>query len=130
MNAAIGTADGVYIVDLDDETIVAHDADAELPAPPALELTLPRVLAAAVAGSTVVALVDRRPPLLVSYDAGRTWREAGGGLPRGRAVAIAERDPDVVLFAARNRLYLSQDGGRFWRVLGLELPEIERLSLD
>jgi hypothetical protein len=130
MNAEVGTADGVYLVDLEDETILAHDADAELSAPlVALETGLPRVVAAAASGSTVVAVVDRRPPLVVSYDAGRTWREAGGGLPRGRAVAIAADDPDLVLYAARNRLYLSQDGGRFWRVLGVELPKIERIAL-
>ena len=27
---------------------------------------------------------------MVSNDAGRTWRESGGGLPAGRAVAIGE----------------------------------------
>ena len=60
-------------------------------------------------------MIDRRPPLVVSNDAGRTWRESGGGLPPGRAVAIGDDDPDLVLYAARNRLYLSEDGGRFWR---------------
>jgi hypothetical protein len=130
MIAEVGTSDGVYLVDLEDETILAHDAGAELPAPPAIELTLPRVVAAAASGPTVVAVVDRRPPLVVSYDAGRTWREAGGGLPPGRAVAIFEDDPDLVLYAARNRLYLSQDGGRFWRALGVELPEIRALAFD
>jgi photosystem II stability/assembly factor-like uncharacterized protein len=130
MRAVVGTADGVYLIDLEDETILAHDPDDEVPAPAAVELSLPRVVAAAAAGSTVVALVDRRPPLLVSHDAGRTWREAGGGLPRGRAVAIADDDPDLVLYAARNRLYLSQDGGRFWRAVGVELPAIERIALD
>jgi photosystem II stability/assembly factor-like uncharacterized protein len=129
MNAEVGTADGVYLVDLDDETILAHDEEAELPAPADLKLGLPLVVGAAASGSTIVAVVDRRPPLLVSYDAGRTWREAGGGLPRGRAVAIADDDPDLVLYAARNRLYLSQDGGRFWRVLGIELPEIEGIEI-
>jgi hypothetical protein len=74
-------------------------------------------------GSTVVLLVDRRPPLMVSHDAGRTWSERGSGLPRGRAVALGVR-PDDVLFAARNRLYVSRDGGRFWRAVGVELPEI------
>lgn len=130
MRAAVGTTDGVYLVDLEDETILAHDPDDEVPAPPTLELGLPRVVAAAASGATVVALVDRRPPLLVSYDAGRTWREAGGGLPRGRAIAIAENDPDLVLYAARNRLYLSTDGGRFWRALGVELPKIEVVAFD
>ena len=55
-------------------------------------------------------------------DAGRTWREAGGGLPAGFAVAIADDNPDYVVYAARNRLYLSEDGGRFWRSLAPELP--------
>ena len=130
MRAEVGTADGVFLVDLEDETILAHDADAELPVPPAVEVGLPRVVGAAASGSTVVAVVDRQPPLMVSYDAGRTWREAGGGLPRGRAVAIADDDPDLVLYAARNRLYLSRDGGRFWRALGVELPEIRGIAFD
>ena len=74
-------------------------------------------------------IVDRRPPLVVSTDAGVTWREAGGGLPRGRAVAIAPDDPDVVLYGARNRLYLSTDGGTLWRGLAPELPEIEAVAV-
>ena len=88
------------------------------------------MVAAAASGSTVVAVVDRRPPLVVSHDAGRTWRESGAGLPRGRAVAVADDDPDLVLYAARNRLYLSTDGGRFWRALTVELPEIQRIELE
>jgi hypothetical protein len=97
--------------------------------PAEVELSLPLLVSAAATGSMVVAVVDRRPPLVVSNDAGRTWREAGGGLPPVRAVAIGEDDPDVVLYAARNRLYLSTDGGRFWRALVIELPEIEALQL-
>jgi photosystem II stability/assembly factor-like uncharacterized protein len=128
VNALVGTADGVYLVDLEDETVLGLGAEKELPPPAEVDVPLPRVVAAAAAGSTVVAVVDRRPPLLVSYDAGRTWREAGGGLPAGRAVAIAEDDPDLVLYAARNRLYVSRDGGRFWRALAVELPEIERVA--
>jgi hypothetical protein len=77
----------------------------------------------------VIVVVDRRPPLAVSNDAGRTWRESGGGLPPGRAVAIAEDDPDYVLYGARNRLYLSTSGGVFWRALAPELPEIEAVAL-
>lgn len=95
-----------------------------------VELSLPRLVAAAASGSTVVAIVDRRPPLLVSGDAGATWREAGGGLPPGFAVAIDPDDPDRVLYAARNRLYVSTDGGRFWRSLEPELPDIEAVGFS
>ncbi len=115
------TAEGALAVDLDAEEVLG-DTEPFEPERPAL--SLPRVVAAAEAGSTVVAVVARRPPLLVSNDAGSTWREAGGGLPPGFAVAIDETDPDRVVYAARNRLYLSVDGGRFWRGLELELPDI------
>ena len=130
MRAAVGTVDGVFLVDLEDETIMPLGAGEELPQRPPVEVSLPLLVDAAGSGSTVVAVVDRRPPLVVSHDAGRTWHEAGGGLPRGRAVAIAENDPDVVLFAARNRLYLSRDGGRFWSALTVELPEIQSVAFD
>jgi hypothetical protein len=77
----------------------------------------------------VVAVVDAKPPLLVSHDAGTTWRDSGRGLPAVRAVAIDDLDPDVVVLATRNRLYLSRDGGLFWTALAVELPEIETLAL-
>jgi photosystem II stability/assembly factor-like uncharacterized protein len=127
MRALVGTVDGVFEVDLEEEVVLgAADVHVERPT---LEVELPRLIAAAAAGSTVIAVVDRRPPLAVSNDAGRTWRESGGGLPAGRAVAIADDDPDYVLYAARNRLYVSTDGGRFWRSLAPELPEIEAIEL-
>ena len=78
-------------------------------------------------GSAIVLLLDRRPPLMVSQDRGQTWSERGGGLPRGRAVALGDH-PDHVLFAGRNRLYVSTDGGRFWRSVGVELPEIDDIA--
>ncbi|MGB2876316.1 MAG: hypothetical protein WBB76_12705 [Gaiellaceae bacterium] len=128
MRALVRTVDGVFELDLEEETVLGRtDAEVE---PARLELSLPRFVAAAASGSTVIAVVDRRPPLMVSNDAGRTWREAGGGLPAGRAVAIGDDDPDYVLYAARNRLYLSEDGGRFWRSLAPELPVIEAVALD
>ena len=77
----------------------------------------------------MVAVVDARPPMLVSHDAGMTWRESGRGLPPGTAVAIAWWDPDLLVYAARNRLYVSRDGGVFWTALAVELPEIEALAL-
>ena len=86
------------------------------------------MVAAAASGSTVVAVLDRKPPLAVSHDAGTTWSEAGRGLPPGRAIAIRDDDPDTMLYAARNRLYLSSDGGRFWHALALELPEIAAVA--
>jgi len=127
--ASVKTTDGVALVDLDEEGLVALEPDAPFePAAPAA-VSLPLLVAAAAAGSTVVAVVDTKPPLAVSYDAGVTWRESGRGLPPGRAVAVSADDPDVVLYATRNRLYLSRDGGRFWRGLSLELPEIEAVAL-
>jgi hypothetical protein len=123
----VQTVDGVVDVDLDEEEVLGLDADEQLEPPPAVPLSLPRVVAAAEAGSTVVAVVETKPPLLVSHDAGRTWRDSGRGLPPGRAVAIAD-DPDVVVYATRNRLYVSRDGGRFWHGLAVELPEIEALG--
>jgi hypothetical protein len=127
VRAFVATVDGVFEVDLEDEVVLgAADVHVERST---LEVSLPRVVAAAASGSKVIAVVDRRPPLAVSNDAGRTWLESGGGLPAGRAVAIAEDDPDYVVYAARNRLYLSSDGGRFWRALAPELPEIEAVEL-
>jgi hypothetical protein len=122
MNAAVRTVDGAWVVDLETEELLP----AEIDPPPRMqvEVTLPLVVATAAAGATIVAVVDRRPPLAVSRDAGVTWSEAGGGLPKGTAIAIDENNPDRMLFAARNRLFVSVDGGRFWQALTLELPEI------
>lgn len=88
-----------------------------------------RALDVDAVGSTIVVLLERRPPLLVSTDSGTTWSERGSGLPAGRAVAVGE-NPDLVLFGARNRLYVSRDGGRFWRAVGVELPEIRDVAWD
>lgn len=127
MRALVRTVDGVFEVDLDEELVLGPaDVDVE---PEAIRVSLPLVAASAASGSTVIAVVDRRPPLAISNDAGRTWREAGGGLPPGRAIALAWDDPDFVLYAARNRLYVSENGGLFWRALAPELPEIEAVAL-
>ncbi|MCP9484895.1 MAG: hypothetical protein MSC30_03455 [Gaiellaceae bacterium MAG52_C11] len=123
MIAYVRTIEGTFALDLEDELVLGTAGELDSTCP--VELNLPRLVAAAASGSAVVAVVDRRPPLLVSRDAGATWREAGGGLPPGYAVAIDPDDPDRVLYAARNRLYLSTDGGRFWRGLEPELPDIE-----
>jgi hypothetical protein len=124
--AHVRTADGVFAVDVEDEVVVG-DVEATVDVE-RLGLELPRLVAASQAGATVVAVVDRRPPLVVSYDAGVTWTESGGGLPAGFDVAVDPADPDRVLFAARNRLYLSTDGGRFWRSLEPELPDVEAVD--
>jgi hypothetical protein len=124
--ALVATVDGAFAVDLEDGTVLR--ADAFVPAPEPV-LNLPRLVFAASAGATVVAVVATKPPLLVSHDAGATWRASGRGLPPGRAIAIAEDDPDTMLFAARNRLYLSRDGGVFWTAVAGDLPEITAVSL-
>ena len=128
MIALVETAQGVISIDLEDETVLTVAAGAALERPPEVSVGLPRVLAAVASGSTIVCLVDAKPPLLVSYDAGQTWRESGRGLPPGRAVAIADDNPDQLLYASSDRLYLSTDGGRFWRALELEFEGIEAIA--
>ena len=122
MIAAVATVEGVVLVDVEEEALLGPGD--ELPAADAPRVELPRVVATAGTGATIVAIVERRPPLAISNDAGATWREAGGGLPAGFAVAVADDDPDRMLYAARNRLYVSTNGGIFWRALALELPDI------
>jgi hypothetical protein len=127
VRASVRTVEGTFEVDLAEEEVVGDGIDFE---PPSVNVQLPRVVAAAASGATVVAVVDRRPPLAISNDAGSTWREAGGGLPPGFAIAVNDESPDVMLFAARNRLYLSENGGIFWRALVPELPDIEAVQFD
>jgi hypothetical protein len=124
--AAVGTLAGVFLVDVEAEELLGDGT--EVPAAARPDVALPRVVAAAQSGSTVVAVVERRPPLMLSNDGGVTWREAGGGLPPGFAVAIAEDEPDRMLYAARNRLYVSTNGGVFWSSLPFELPDIDSVA--
>ena len=123
VECAIGTVE----VDLDEDEVVDDSAEAVPPtSPPAVDL--PLVVAAAAHGSTVIAVVDRRPPLVVSTDGGLTWREAGAGLRPGVAVAISPDHPDLVVYATSERLHVSRDGGRFWTALTVELPEITSVA--
>jgi hypothetical protein len=137
VTARVGCDDGVYLVELGDDAtadqIVAHEPGEAIERGRPLELVPPwattHLLDADASGATIVLLLDRRPPLLVSHDSGTTWTERGSGLASGRAVAIGE-SPDDVLYAARNRLYVSRDGGVFWRALGVELPEIRDVAWE
>jgi hypothetical protein len=126
MKAVVQTEYGAFAVDLETEEIEPAEEGLQ---PRSFTAELPRVVAGDTVGSTVVAVVDRKPPLMISHDAGITWREAGGGLPKGRAVVIDEDDPDFIVYASRNRLHVSTNGGVFWRALAVELPEIEAVSL-
>ncbi len=120
------TVAGTFAVDSETEEVDPADPFEPEPSP---SLNLPRVVAAAQAGATIVVAVDARPPLLVSYDAGATWRESGRGLSPGTAVAISPESPDVLAFATRNRLYVSRNGGVFWTALSAELPEIRAIAI-
>jgi hypothetical protein len=124
--AAVATVEGVVLVDVENEEPLGGGT--ELPSADVPHVDLPRVVAAARAGATIACVVERRPPLAISRDGGATWTEAGGGLPAGFAIAIAEDEPDRMLYAARNRLYLSTNGGVFWRSLPFELPDIEGIA--
>jgi hypothetical protein len=119
----VDCAVGIVEVDVDEDEVVDDTAGrVATVAPP--EVDLPLLVAAAAHGSTVVAVVDRRPPLVVSNDGGLTWRESGAGLGPGVAIAISPDHPDLVVYATRERLHVSRDGGRFWTALTVELPEI------
>lgn len=127
--------DALYLVDIgedaEEDVVVSRDPDGAVERARPVELAPAWVSALLVdvdaLGSSVVVLVDRKPPLLISRDAGSTWTQLGGGLPAGKAVAVGE-NPDDLLYGARNRLYVSRDGGVFWRSLGVELPEIRDVA--
>ncbi len=137
MIALVECEDALYLVEpgasAEEDELLAREPEGRVERPRPVEL-VPAWLSEALvdvdaSGSTVVLVVNRRPPLLASYDGGRTCSERGAGLPRGRAVAVGE-NPDDVVYAARNRLYVSRDGGRFWRALGVELPEIRDVAWE
>jgi len=135
MRAAVGCDDGVYAVEIGDgpekDELLEHDEGAVVERTRPLDLTptwaAGQMLDIDSVGSTIVLLLDRRPPLMVSHDSGSTWSERGAGLSAGRAVALGE-SPDDVLYAARNRVYVSRDGGVFWRSVAVELPEIRDIA--
>lgn len=126
MRALAVTALGTVLVDIESGEVEL--VEEEVAPATATDVSLPLLVAADRSGSRIVAVVERRPPLVVSDDAGVTWREAGGGLPHGRAVAISPEHPDRILYATASRLYLSADGGRFWRVLEPELIDVTAVA--
>jgi trans-2,3-dihydro-3-hydroxyanthranilate isomerase len=105
--ALVATVDGAFAVDLEDGTVLRADAFDPAPEP---VLNLPRLVSAASAGATVVAVVARTPPRLVSHDAGATWRASGRGLPPGRAIANAEDDPATGSAAGPLAIHLARHG--------------------
>jgi hypothetical protein len=128
MEARVATALGCVVVDLEGGDAVLVDDDPPVAA--TAEVSLPLLVAADQSGARVAAVLERRPPLVLSEDAGQTWRESGGGLPAGVAVAIDPDDPDRILFASESRVFLSEDGGRFWRSLPPELIGITALAFS
>jgi len=128
MEALVATALGCVHVDL--ESGEAELVDDEQPTARTGGISLPLLIAAVQSGDRVAAVVDRRPPLVLSDDGGQTWDEAGGGLPAGTAIAIHPEDPDLLLFASESRLFVSENGGRFWRALDVELIGITALAFS
>ena len=124
----MATAVGSVRVDL--ESGGAELVDDDPPVAQVADVSLPLLVTAAQVDARIVAVVDRRPPLVVSDDDGRTWRKSGGGLPAGTAIAIDGDDPDLLLYASESRLFLSQDGGRFWRGLEVELLGITAVAFS
>jgi photosystem II stability/assembly factor-like uncharacterized protein len=129
-HAQVETSLGTALVDVESAEVLELVDAAPLPRVTVDGLALPLLVAADCHGSRIVAVVNRRPPLVVSDDGGVTWREAGGGLPPGRAVAISPEHPDQILFVSAERIYLSEDGGRFWRSLELELIDIRAVAWE
>ena len=127
MKAEIGCDDGVYSVeigpDAEEDELLEHDEGAAVARTRPLDLTPPWAAGQALdidaSGSTIVLLLDRRPPLMVSHDSGSTWSERGSGLPAGRAVALGEshrrhplRGAEPHLRLAKRRRLLARGGGR------------------
>ena len=96
MRAEIGCDDGVYTVEIgpkaEEDELLEHEEGAAVTRTRPLDLTpswaAGQALDVDAAGSTIVLLLDRRPPLMVSHDSGSTWAERGSGLPAGRAIAL------------------------------------------
>jgi hypothetical protein len=111
--ALVATVDGTFAVDLETEEIEPDEPVA--PAPPP-RLNLPRVVAAAACGSTVVAVVDAKPPLLVWHDLARlgAWAAAtaNGRDRRLRPGHRRRRDAQPALLLARRRPLLDRTRGR------------------
>lgn len=127
MQVLVAFALGVARFDVDESTweLVEEDlAPAEVN-----DVGLPLVVATARCGARIVALLDRRPPLALSDDAGTTWAEAGSGLPAGAAVAISSEHPDDLVYASETRVFVSRDGGRFWSALPSELEGITAVAI-
>lgn len=127
MRVLVAFALGVARLDVDEGTWELVDDDVE--AAPSEDVGLPLVVATARCGARIVALLDRRPPLAISDDAGATWSEAGSGLPAGVALAISADHPDDLVYASHARLFVSRDGGRFWAALSPELEGITAVSV-
>ena len=105
MIAVAQCEDALYLVEVgetaEEDLLLAREPGGTVDRPRPVEVAPEWVSSLLVdvdaAGSTVVVLVDRKPPLLVSHDAGGAWTELGGGLPPGKAVAVGA-NPDDLLY--------------------------------
>ncbi len=70
---------------------------------------------------------DPRPYILVTDDAGATWRSIVAGLPRDQYVHVVREDPrnpDVLYAGLEQGVWFSLDRGAHWQSLRLNMPPI------
>lgn len=72
-------------------------------------------------------LGDRRPYVMVTEDAGRTWHSISSQLPRDEPVRVVREDPrnpDVLFAGLEQGVWFSIDRGADWEPLQLGMPPV------
>jgi photosystem II stability/assembly factor-like uncharacterized protein len=73
------------------------------------------------------ALGDRKPYVVETDDAGKTWRSIGGGLPPEQPARVVREDPqnpDVLFAGLEQGVWMTLDRGAHWKSLRLNMPSV------